>query len=116
MVPGRPRPPRPDLPTATSTPLTLTTSHGRKSGGVIAAGGEDAPYNYAPSVLSDGGRYRMWWCSQLGVAKPPGDDILLAESTLDERPIHGPRRQAGHPGLLRRGPAASTACTPATRR
>lgn len=62
-------------------PLVLATAGGRQSPGTVAAGGGDAPYNYAPSLLLDRGKYRMWWCSQLGVAKPPGDDILLAEST-----------------------------------
>lgn len=60
--------------------VALRLDRGRESPGVIAAGGRDAPYNYAPSVLFDGGRYRMWWCSQLGFANPPGDDILYADS------------------------------------
>ncbi|MBC6448562.1 beta-xylosidase [Actinokineospora xionganensis] len=85
----------PSQPTTTSvTPseepppaqLTLRTDRPRQSPGVVAAGGGDAPYNYGPTLMLDGNRYRMWWCSQLGVANPPGDDILLAESTsLDSR-------------------------------
>jgi hypothetical protein len=97
VVPGRTPSPSARPPHGDPTPLTLTTSRGRKSGGVIAAGGEDAPYNYAPSVLSDGGRYRMWWCSQLGVAKPAGDDILLAESTSMDGPFKGPDGKRGTP-------------------
>jgi hypothetical protein len=63
----------------------------------VAAGTGDAPYNYAPSVLWDGGRYRMWWCSQLGVANPPGDDILLAESPSLDGPFAGPDGRGGTP-------------------
>lgn len=70
--------------------VALKTDRARQSPGVVAAGGRDAPYNYAPSVIVDGGRYRMWWCSQLGVANPPGDDILLAESKSTTGPFVGP--------------------------
>lgn len=70
--------------------LTLRTDRPRQSPGVVAAGGGDAPYNYGPTLMLDGGRYRMWWCSQLGVAAPPGDDILLAESTSLDGPFAGP--------------------------
>jgi len=70
--------------------VPLSTDRARQSSSVIAYGGRDAPYNYAPSVLLDGGRYRMWWCSQLGIANPPGDDILLAESTSLTGPFVGP--------------------------
>jgi hypothetical protein len=69
-----------DTPAPTPNLVPLRTANGRRSPGVIAAGGRDAPYNYAPSVMADGGLYRMWWCSQLGIANPPGDDILYAES------------------------------------
>lgn len=79
------------------TPITLATSKGRQSRGVVAAGGGDAPYNYAPSLLLDRGRYRMWWCSQLGVANPAGDDILLAESRSVGGPFTGPDGSPGTP-------------------
>ncbi|WP_231644754.1 family 43 glycosylhydrolase [Sciscionella sediminilitoris] len=46
----------------------------------IAGGGTAAPYNYAPSVMADGSTTRMWWCSQLPDAGPPGDDILYAQA------------------------------------
>lgn len=78
-------------------PVPLITNQNRKSGGTIAAGSGDAPYNYAPSVLVDGGRYRMWWCSQLGIANPPGDDILLAESRSIDGPFRGPDGSGGTP-------------------
>jgi hypothetical protein len=78
-----------------ATPQALRLDHGRQSPGVIAAGGADAVYNYAPAVMSDGGRYRMWWCSQLGTAVPPGDDILYAESTSLDGGFTGPD---GSPG------------------
>lgn len=78
-------------------PVPLTTRSGRQSGGTVAAGTGDAPYNYAPTVLLDGGRYRMWWCSQLGIANPPGDDILLAESKSMDGPFVGPDGRGGTP-------------------
>jgi hypothetical protein len=86
VVPGQTPSPKAKPDQGDRPPLALSTSRARKSSGVVAAGGGDAPYNYAPSVLLDGGRYRMWWCSQLGTAKPAGDDILLAES----RSMNGP--------------------------
>jgi len=72
--PGNPRSARPGPAAA------LATDSARESGGIIAAGGADAPYNYGPVVMRDGGRNRMWWCSQYGSAQPAGDDILYAES------------------------------------
>jgi hypothetical protein len=100
VVPGRTPSPSAKPETGDPVALKLTTSRGRKTSDVIAAGGADAPYNYAPSVLLDGGRYRMWWCSQLGAARPAGDDILLAESRAS---IRGPFGRAvasfsGRPG------------------
>ncbi|HEX6353844.1 beta-xylosidase [Actinophytocola sp.] len=88
--------PKPVAPPVTD-PVALTTIAGRQSPGVVAAGSGDAPYNYAPSVLWDGGRYRMWWCSQLGIANPPGDDILLAESASPDGPFAGPDGSGGTP-------------------
>jgi hypothetical protein len=88
--------PKPVAPPVTD-PVALTTVAGRQSPGVIAAGSGDAPYNYAPSVLWDGGRYRIWWCSQLGIANPPGDDILLAESASEDGPFAGPDGTGGTP-------------------
>lgn len=78
-------------PGAPGTPpaATLATGAPRRSGGVVAAG-LNAPYNYAPTVLHTGGKYRMWWCSQLpGVARP-GDQILYAESDSPDGPFAGP--------------------------
>jgi hypothetical protein len=88
--------PEPVIP-ETTDPVPLTTTAGRESPGAVAAGSGDAPYNYAPSVLWDGGRYRMWWCSQLGIANPPGDDILLAESSSMDGPFGGPDGSGGTP-------------------
>ena len=51
--------------------VKLATGDARQSGGVIAAGGADAVYNYGPTVMLDRGQVRMWWCSQYGSA-PPG--------------------------------------------
>ncbi len=61
-------------------PVELTPDRLRQSGRVVAHGGWDAPYNYAPTLLLEGGKHRMWWCSQLGAALPGGDDVLYAES------------------------------------
>jgi hypothetical protein len=78
-----PEPPRQSTTTQAPAPRpnVLKPAHERRSPGVVAEGGRGAPYNYAPAVLAEGGRYRMWWCSQLDFAGPPGDDILLAESS-----------------------------------
>jgi hypothetical protein len=78
-------------------PITLRTARERHSPGVVAAGGGDAPYNYAPAVIAEGGRYRMWWCSQLGIANPPGDDILFAESSSLDGGFAGPDGTPGTP-------------------
>src|SRR2546428_67393 len=80
-----------------SGPAGLKADHTRQSAGVVAAGGGDAPYNYAPSVMVENGRYRMWWCSQLGIANPPGDDILYAESYSLDGPFAGPDGRRGTP-------------------
>ncbi|TCP46269.1 hypothetical protein EV191_11466 [Tamaricihabitans halophyticus] len=71
-------------------PAQLATDAARQSSGVIADGGADAPYNYGPTVMLDGGKTRMWWCSQLGSAKPPGDDVLYAEAETVNGPFDAP--------------------------
>jgi hypothetical protein len=70
--------------------VSLLTDHARQSPGVIASGGKAAPYNYAPTVLATGGRYQMWWCSQLPGAPRPGDQILYATGTSLNGPFAGP--------------------------
>lgn len=95
-APAASQAPKPVNPPVTD-PVALKGVAGRQSPGVVAAGSGDAPYNYAPSVLWDGGRYRMWWCSQLGIANPPGDDILLAESGSVDGPFAGPDGTGGTP-------------------
>ncbi|MTD55928.1 beta-xylosidase [Amycolatopsis pithecellobii] len=77
---------RPDAPAN----LTLATAANRESTGVVAQGGPGAPYNYGPTVMLDGGKVRMWWCSQYPDAGPPGDDILYGESTSLDGPFTGP--------------------------
>ncbi|GAB3879660.1 beta-xylosidase [Kibdelosporangium lantanae] len=37
--------------------------------------------------MFDGGRVRMWWCSQLVSAPPPGDDVLYAEAATTSGPF-----------------------------
>lgn len=59
----------------------------------VASAGPRAPYNYGPSVLADGTGYRMWWCSQLPEAAPPGDDIVSARSRSLAGPFAGPGGQ-----------------------
>ncbi|WP_439663592.1 beta-xylosidase [Lentzea sp. HUAS TT2] len=59
--------------------IKLTVENGRQSAGTVIAGAGDAPYNYAPAVMVDGGKVRAWWCSQLSAAPPGGDDILYSE-------------------------------------
>lgn len=61
----------------------------------VASGGLRAPYNYAPSVLLDDRRYRMWWCSQLPGAGPPGDDVLHAGAASLAGPFSVPGGPAG---------------------
>ncbi|MQA07580.1 MAG: beta-xylosidase [Pseudonocardiaceae bacterium] len=68
-------------------PRELTVGNERQSRNVVAAGGGDSPYNYGPTVMQDGGMTRMWWCSQLGSARPPGDDVLYAESPSVDGPF-----------------------------
>ncbi|SDC67415.1 glycoside hydrolase family protein [Actinokineospora iranica] len=70
--------------------VTLGTDRPRQSQGVVAAGGADSVYNYGPTLMVEDGKYRMWWCSQLGAAVPPGDDILLAEAPAPGGPYTGP--------------------------
>ncbi|GAB3477191.1 beta-xylosidase [Amycolatopsis cihanbeyliensis] len=80
---AEPEPPPPrDLP--------LEVDNVRQSDRVVAAGAADAVYNYGPSAMLDGGRVRMWWCSQYGSAPPPGDDILYAEAPGASGPFTGP--------------------------
>lgn len=78
-------------PTGVPRPLDveLSTSDPRQSGGVVAAGAFDAVYNYGPTVMRDGGKLRMWWCSQYGSAQPAGDDILYAQSPSLDGPFSG---------------------------
>lgn len=71
--------------------VKLSTHNQRKSRGVVAAGWVDAPYNYGPTILIDGSRKRMWWCSQYGAARPDGDDILYGSSSSLDGPFRSNR-------------------------
>lgn len=73
---------------AHADPAALRVENPRSSGPVVAAA--DTPYQYAPAVLADGGRYRMWWCSQSPAGSAPGDDILYAEAASPDGPFHAP--------------------------
>jgi hypothetical protein len=79
-------------------PRALAADSQRWDGGVIAAAGENAQYNYAPSVMVDGGLVRMWWCSQLVSAAPPGDDVVYAEAPTPIGPYSAPRAVFGGTG------------------
>src|SRR5699024_836948 len=68
----------------------LATDNERAGDDVVAAGGQDAVYNYGPTVLTEGQRVRMWWCSQYGSAAPAGDDILYAEADSIDGPFTSP--------------------------
>ncbi|MFK0249802.1 beta-xylosidase [Amycolatopsis azurea] len=70
--------------------VELATSDPRAGGGVVGAGDQDAVYNYGPTVMRDGGKLKMWWCSQYGSAPPPGDDVLYAQSPSLDGPFTGP--------------------------
>lgn len=72
-------------------PGVLVTDNPRTSRVVVAAGGGDSHYNYGPAVMQDKGAVRLWWCSQLGAAGPPGDDILYATAST----LNGPFRKPG---------------------
>jgi hypothetical protein len=78
--------------TAPPRPVDVELASGdpRQSGGVIAAGGADAVYDYGPTVLLDRGQVRMWWCSQYGGAGPAGDDILYAQAQSLDGPFAAP--------------------------
>nr|WP_218889013.1 beta-xylosidase [Saccharopolyspora hordei] len=68
-------------------PVDLRVAAERSSGGVVVSGGLPAPYNYGPTVLQDGGQYRVWWCSQLPGIGPPGDDVLHAAAGSVDGPF-----------------------------
>jgi hypothetical protein len=67
--------------------LKLATEAGRESPGTVVTGIEDAVYNYAPAVMLENGKMRTWWCSQMGSAKPNGDDILYSEGPTADGPF-----------------------------
>ncbi|RSM80736.1 beta-xylosidase [Kibdelosporangium aridum] len=79
-------------------PRALSQDNVRPDAGVVAAAGENAQYNYAPSVMVDSGRVRMWWCSQLVSNPPPGDDVLYAEAATPAGPFSTARAVFGGAG------------------
>lgn len=83
---------KPATSTAPTVPasIALATGPQRASAGVIASGGPQAPYNYAPTIMAAGGRYRMWWCSQLPGVPRAGDQILYATAPSPDGPFAGP--------------------------
>ncbi|PXY29590.1 family 43 glycosylhydrolase [Prauserella flavalba] len=93
----------PGRPTTTEEQVPLQADRYRASPGMVAAGGADAVYNYGPTVMSDGGRTRMWWCSQYGSAAPPGDDILYAEANSPDGPFAGLAGERGIPEAVLSG-------------
>lgn len=85
--------------TRNPVPVPLATDRGRWSAAVVAYGGGDSPYNYGPTVLLEGGRHRMWWCSQLGAAVPAGDDLLYSEAGSAAGPFVAPNGAPAMPVL-----------------
>ncbi|WP_158851490.1 beta-xylosidase [Saccharothrix deserti] len=81
------------------TPVPLATDRGRWSAAVVAYGGGDSPYNYGPTLMFEGGRHRMWWCSQLSAAPPAGDDLLYSESAAVSGPFVAPNGTPATPVL-----------------
>ncbi|WP_203654923.1 hypothetical protein [Actinocatenispora rupis] len=73
---------------AHADPAALRVENPRSSGQVVDPA--DTPYQYAPAVLAENGRYRMWWCSQSPAGTAPGDDILYAEADSPNGPFHAP--------------------------
>jgi hypothetical protein len=65
----------------------LSTDRARQSLGPVVSGGSVAPYNYVPSVLLDGGQYRVWWCSQVPGGGVSGDDVLTSEAPALKGPF-----------------------------
>ena len=79
------------VPAPPAAPAVLGTENARTSNHAVAAAGGDSHYNYAPAVMRDGGAVRLWWCSQLGSAGPPGDDIIYATAPTVNGPFRAPR-------------------------
>ncbi|MFI6098017.1 beta-xylosidase [Lentzea sp. NPDC051213] len=79
----------PKAPPAVRDGLKLAVENGRQSPGTVIAGTGDAVYNYGPAIMLDGGKVRAWWCSQMGVAQPNGDDILYSEGPSADGPFSG---------------------------
>lgn len=80
----------------------------------IAGGGTQAPYNYAPSVLSENGTTKMWWCSQLPQTGPDGDDVLYARAPRIDGPYgaNGAAATAALSGSGANGFDAKHTCDP----
>jgi hypothetical protein len=78
---------KPPPPATPRLNLNLKVENGRQSPGIVVAGIEDAVYNYAPAVMLDNGKVRTWWCSQMGSAKPDGDDILYSDGPSADGPF-----------------------------
>lgn len=83
--------------TSRAGPVAVLADRPRAGAGVVAAAGEQARYNYAPSIMVEGtsSRFRMWWCSQLQSAQPPGDDVVYAESASLAGPFGAPNATSG---------------------
>jgi LPXTG-motif cell wall-anchored protein len=77
----------------------LATDRLRPPSGPLTGGG--SAYEYAPTVIAEGGKYRMWYCGQDPRGKVAGDDILYAESTSLNGPFTGPG--GGAPAIVFEG-------------
>ncbi|NUU26367.1 MAG: family 43 glycosylhydrolase [Streptomycetaceae bacterium] len=77
----------------------VATDNYRPSSGPLTGG--NSAYEYAPTIIAEGGKYRMWYCGQDPRGKVPGDDILYAESTSLNGPFTGPG--GGAPAIVFEG-------------
>lgn len=95
--------------------IKLRATNHRQSRDVVAAGWADAPYNYGPTVMIEGDRKRMWWCSQYGAAKPAGDDILYGAAKTLDGPFRNAQGRSGPRAVFsgsRKGFDAKHTCDP----
>lgn len=73
---------------AEGRPSKITPSNHRAGNGPVIR--DDAAYEYAPTVMFENGKYRMWECAQVPGSPVKGDDILYSESDSPDGPFHAP--------------------------
>lgn len=78
---------------------TVSLDNHRGPSGTLT--GPDSAYEYAPTIMYENGKYRMWYCGQDPRGRVAGDDILYAESTSLNGPFTGPG--GGAPAIVFEG-------------